>query len=422
MDSPEGTPTERASESVVGRDGDAGRPLRLVPPAVTPVTFADILTGVNDHINGRGRAAFRSNLVSMLDARNAGTYTSFRRALAGCFMELAETHQDEREAILIPAFCSSDYPDTIDGVGLTPIRYDVDPETLATDLSSLKEGLRQNPLAVVTVNVLGYGSPMERIVDLCDEHDAYLVEALGYALGTKYRDTLLGRYGDCSVLNFQQGKPIPIGGGMVVGQHDALDFQDTGRQAVEPNFVALCGYAALARPRPYYAYRKLSDVMTSLSLPSSRDTTHPEPKFGIEYAPPFATISNFQGSIGRRVLDQLADHQRHRQRAAQYYATELSDLNDVWHPTPVDGFSHLQYVRFPLLVETPELRARIKAALNEAGIQATTLYDWPILEADEFPGAARLQDAILTLPTHPYVDARDRRTIVETIRSVLRGN
>lgn len=422
MDSPEWATTETPPESTVRPGGAAARRWRMVPPAVTPLTAGSIRDGIIDHMRGRGRAGFRSDLVSMLTARNAGTYTSFRRALAGCFLELARTESGDRKSILIPAFCSSDYIDAIEGVGLRPLQYDVDPDTLAADVASVKEGLQQDPLAVVTINVLGYGSAMEKIARLCADQDAYLVEALGYALGTTYRDKRLGRFGDCSVLNFQQGKPIPVGGGMVVGQAESLEFQDANRPAVAPNALALSGYAALSRPRPYYAYRKLSEVIATLPVGVTRDTTHPEPKFDVEYSPPFATISNFQGSVGRRVLQDLDAHQTHRQRTAEFFARELRDLAPLGQPTPVDGLSNIQYVRFPLLVDTPALRTRIKQALKRNGIHATSLYDWPGIDSDEYPGAAQLQEAILTLPTHPYVDARDREVIVETIRTVVRAD
>jgi hypothetical protein len=104
---------------------------------------------------------------SFLDAENSATYTSFRRTLAGCFHELAANAEDDRREVLVPAFCSSDFPDAIEGVGLETVRYDVDPGTLAFDAASVEDGLRTDPLAVVAINVLGYGSPMADLADRC---------------------------------------------------------------------------------------------------------------------------------------------------------------------------------------------------------------------------------------------------------------
>lgn len=391
---------------------------RLVPPAITPLTFADLGAGAIGHLRGAGRDRFRRDVESALDADGSATYTSFRRALAGCFDELLDTAGRDRRDVLVPIFCSADFADAIEGVGLDPVRYDVDPETLSVDLASLESGLGPDTLAVVAVNVLGFGSPMDAVADRCRDRGVFLVEALGYALGTEYEDRPLGTFGDCAVLNFQQGKPIPIGGGMVVSQDPALVFEDEGRPAVDPNLSALAGYAALSHPRPYYAYSRLKDFLDAVGVSTGRDTTHPESKFEVEYAPPFATISDFQGAIAHRVFQRLPDHRRHRERTARFYAEALSDSPGVERVEPVTGLSKHQYVRFPLIAATESLRDRIRLALEAVGVQATTLYDWPVIDPDAFPGGARLQRGIVTLPTHPYVDERDRRIVVDTIRAV----
>ncbi|MGM0370907.1 MAG: DegT/DnrJ/EryC1/StrS family aminotransferase [Halobacteriota archaeon] len=391
------------------------RRMRLVPPAVTPLRASDIGAGLLGQFRNEGRDQFRRAIETSLDAEGSGTYTSFRRALAACLQELAR-QEDDRETVLVPAFCSSDFVDAIEGVGLEAVRYDIDPETLAADEDSVAAELRSDPLALVAVNVLGYGSPIAELAEQCGAHNTFLVEALGYALGTKYDQERLGTFGDCAVLNFQQGKPIPVGGGMVVNQNPALSFGDADRPAVDVNVGALAGYTVFSRPRAYYVYTRLRTLLDAAGL-SAPATTHPEQKFDVAYGGQFATLSNFQGTVAHRVFDRLDEHRRQRQRTARFYADELSDVAAVRHLSPVDGLAPLQYVRYPIRLESESLRDRIKASLVDAGIQATTLYDWPILDPATFPGAAALQRAILTLPTHPYVDEQDRQQIVAIIRA-----
>jgi len=394
---------------------------RLVPPAITPVESADIAAGILGQCRRRGRDRFRDEVESFLDAENAATFTSFRRTLAGCFRELAEDAPAQRSTVLVPAFCSSDFPDAIEGVGLDAVRYDIDPETMSLDMSAVRTALGPETLAVVVINPLGYGSPMATQEGQLEDRDVFLVEALGYALGTEYEGRRLGTFGDCSVLNFQQGKPIPVGGGMVVNRNPTLTFTDADRPRVGPNVGALAGYAAFSHPRPYYAYSRMKDILDEMGATDGRATTHPESKFEVAYAPPFATISDFQGTVASRIFGRLDDHRRQRARTAHHYATAVSAIPGLSYPVPIDGLAKHQHVRFPLLARTPELRDRIRDALLAAGIQATTLYDWPILDPETHPGASELQRAIVTLPTHPYVDDRDRRVVVETLRNVVRG-
>lgn len=392
---------------------------RLVPPAITPIESVDIAAGLFEHLRHRGRDRFRLDVKSFLNVEDAATYTSFRRTLAGCFHELADNAPAARSTVLVPAFCSSDYLDAIEGVGLEAVRYDVDPETFSLDSSSLGAKLGAETLAVVTINVLGYSSPMVDVQRRLADRDVFLVEALGYALGSAYEGRRLGTFGDCAVLNFQQGKPIPVGGGMVVSQNDSLRFGDDGRPAVGPNVGSLAGYAALSHPRPYYAYSRLSGVLEELGVSNAHVTTHPEPTFDVEYAPPFATISDFQGAIAHRVFERLERDRKQRARTADFYATAVSSIPGVSHPDPIDGLENHQHVRFPLLARTETLRDQIRDTLISAGIQATTLYDWPVLDPETYPGASELQQTIVTLPTHPYVDERDRQTVIEIVRDVV---
>lgn len=404
-----------------GKRRPAGRRARLLPPAVTPLTLRDVLAGLQSHRRGEGRDAFRDAVVGTLDGSSAGTYTSYRRALGACLSEIAARSAGP-ETVLVPAFCSQDFADAIEGVGLDVERYDVDPETLAVRVESVRANLDSDTLAVVAVNPLGYSSPMAAVADCCTEGDVALVEALGYAVGSSYRGRLLGTFGDCTVLNFQQGKPIPVGGGMVVSNDPSLEFGDEGRHAVGPNVAALAGYAVCSHPRPYALYAAVDGLVEASDLVDDRVTTHPGSKLDVAYEPPFETMSNFQCAVGKRVLDRLDEHRRARTRTAQFYAANLREVPHVDHIRAVDGLEDHQHVRYPLLVDSSSVRDEIRRALRDAGVQASVLYNWPRIDGERYPGAASLQRRILTLPTHPYVDERDRRLVVRTVRAVAASN
>lgn len=392
--------------------GRTGR-LRRVPPAVTPIRPRDLVAGAAAHLGNRGLDSFRTEIRTFLDAASVGSYTSFRRALAACLRELSRN--GEGETVLVPAFCSADYSDAIEGVGLEMVRYDIDPETLAAPPATF-DGLPEDVLAVVVVNVLGYSSEMEAIVARCDESETFLVEALGYGIGGNYEGTRLGKFGDCSVLNFQQGKPIPVGGGMVVSQRPSLVFGDTGRKPVGPNVGMLGGYAVCAHPTMYGVYDRVGKPIIDRIGGVERVNTHPESKVDVQYRPPYRTMSNFQGAVGSKVLERLPHHRRKRAQTAQFYREALGETTGISHVEPVAGLSNHQWVRYPLLFDSGQLREEVRATLSDHGIEATLLYDWPPLDSTQFPGARRVQQRILTLPTHPYVDSADREHIVRLIR------
>lgn len=391
------------------------RRLRALPTAVTPITAGDLLAGVAEHARGRGREALRDAVRERLDGETAATYSSYRRALAAALRELDAATAPTRSTVLVPAFCSSDFAAAVNGVGLDVRRYDVSARTLAADLESLRSRLDDDALAVVAVNPLGYGSDVAGMRERCDDAGAFLVEALGYALGATYEDRPLGTYGDLSVLNFQQGKPIPVGGGMVLTRNPALSVSDADRPSARPNLGALSGYAALGRPRPFAVYRRARAALAPRGEPAS---THPDAKGEVAYDGPFRTMSNFQGAVACRVLNRLPETRRRRAANARYYREAFRAFEHADLIEPLAGVGDHQWVRYPLLVASNELRGEIRRTLEKEGVQTPLLYNWPKVRRREFPGARALQRRVLPLPTHPYVDERDRRRIVATVEDV----
>lgn len=390
------------------------RSLRQVPPAITPVTGPTLAAGARDHLQGVGRRRFREQIRGFLDGDSAATYTSFRRALADCLQTLGS--EREGNTVLVPSFCSSDYPEAIEGLGFETARYDVDPETLSADLDCVRDHAFDDTLAVIAVNVLGYTSAMDELESLCSQRDTALIEALGYGIGTEYEGTRLGTFGDYSVLNFQQGKPIPIGGGMVVSQDPAVTFSDANRDPVGPNLGTLAGYALFSRPRLYGVFTRALKPVLSVLNGTDRPSTHPGSKFDVRYRRPYDTISNFQGAVGHRVFDQLPEHRRQRAQNAVFYRQELTEFPGVTPIEPVSGVSNHQHVRFPVRLDSTDRRNTLAKALGDAGIQASAMYDWPPIDPAVSGGGAKLQQQLLTLPTHPYVTDSDRRRVVRIFR------
>ncbi|NHN43183.1 hypothetical protein G9C85_16315 [Halorubellus sp. JP-L1] len=412
------TRTTTTGRSHPARDPPDSPAVRELATALTPVTAGDLLAGIVGQAGGRGRDAFVDAVKSHLGASSAATYCSYRRALGAAFSRLREHGGADRSVLLLPAFCSSDFADAADGVGLDVRRYDVDPRTLAADLESLRAALGEDVLAVVAVNVLGFGSDMTALESICTESDAALVEALGYALGASYDGRPLGTFGDLSVVNFQQGKPIPVGGGMVLSQRSDCSFSDAGREQSAPNVAALTGYALCSRPRPYYAYSRIAPALARVLGGTDELTTHPGSKFDVAYGEHSPTMSDFQGAIAGRVFDRLPETRRDRAATARAYADAFEGYEHVRGIQPIDGLEGHQWVRYPLVVSSNELRAEIKRTLAKHGVQAPLLYNWPKVRGREFPGARALQRRILPLPTHPFVDDDDVHRIVAIVHHV----
>lgn len=490
-----------------------GRATALQPVAVSPTTAGDIVGAGADHLGGRGRGRLRRRVTAYLGAADAATYTSFVRAIYACLEAIKGREGVEDGGILLPRYSCPDFAHAIDAAGLTRRYCDVDPGTLAIDAASLESTDDGDALALLAVNHFGLSNPMDRLVDICADRDLYLVEDLGYSIGAEYRGTRLGGFGDFAVLNFREGKAIPVPGGMVttrladvdLGRVEAVtrgdaadgepsgdgdrggdgrpvdevgDYEGVGSNGIDGRFgggsgvddgedsesgrgggggrlgsncdgagaegwresgdgddhderpvarpavhVAL-GYRAFSHPVPYRALEVASrlvgtDIRKRASMEDTTRRATDEFDCDFEPARPLAAMSNFDAALGRRVFDRLDRDRRCRNATARYYREALADCDGV---TPVRSLpgARPHYIRYPVLVDA-ERRADLLAALDAAGIEASTVYHGDGMRVDPaaFPGSARVCRELLTLPTHPRLDDDDRAAVVETVRNHL---
>jgi CDP-6-deoxy-D-xylo-4-hexulose-3-dehydrase len=103
-------------------------------------------------------------------------------------------------------------------LGLTPIMCGADPHTFGIDLDQLEEICeRENPDAVIFVQVLGVPHHKERLLQLKEKYGFTLLEDACAALGAAYGDgSKVGTVGDMSSFSFYFGHQLStIEGGMV---------------------------------------------------------------------------------------------------------------------------------------------------------------------------------------------------------------
>ena len=103
-------------------------------------------------------------------------------------------------------------------LGLEPIMCGADPETFGIDLDELEEICeRENPDAVIFVQVLGVPHHKERLLALKEKYGFLLLEDACAALGASYADgTMVGTIGDMASFSFYFGHQLStIEGGMV---------------------------------------------------------------------------------------------------------------------------------------------------------------------------------------------------------------
>ena len=130
------------------------------------------------------------------------------------------------------------FPTTLNPIlqnNLKPIFVDVDPHTYNIDADQIEEKITKKTRGIVLAHTLGNPIELEKIKNLCEKYNLFLMEDMCDALGGKYQDKFIGSFGDVATLSFYPAHHITTGeGGAVLTNNPKLkkimlSMRDWGR-------------------------------------------------------------------------------------------------------------------------------------------------------------------------------------------------
>jgi len=88
--------------------------------------------------------------------------------------------------------------------------------TLNADLKDVRRKITSKTSGMIAVHVMGNSCEMDELLDICKEHNLILIEDTCESLGSRYKDKLLGTFGDYGTYSFFISHHMTTGeGGMV---------------------------------------------------------------------------------------------------------------------------------------------------------------------------------------------------------------
>jgi len=134
--------------------------------------------------------------------------------------------------VIVPGLCWATDLAPLLQLGFNPILCDCNLEDLSLDLDHLENLIKKhNPSIVNLVSVLGLVPDMNKILELKEKYDFYLLEDVCESFGSKFENKNLGSFGDISVYSLYYGHHLStIEGGMICTSNEQIcDFLRMGR-------------------------------------------------------------------------------------------------------------------------------------------------------------------------------------------------
>jgi perosamine synthetase len=382
---------------------------RTIPPTAPPIKVNDLLHGAAGIFFGKGYASrLESEIKEHFDVRHVFFVSSGKAALALILVALKSL--SDKTQVVIPAYTCFSVPSAIVKAGLEITLCDVDPVSFDFDYNSLGAVMTSKTLCVVPNHLFGIPSDMDRIIDLCKDRGAFVVEDAAQAMGGRYKEKMIGTIGDVGFFSLGRGKNITCGsGGVIVTNSDTIanaiaggyaELREPGIATVLKNFFQLLFMSAFIRPSLYWFPAGLPFLGLGETI------------FHKDF--PIQKLSKRKAGLLRHWWDRLTQYNQIRTEAATYLSDRLRVKTLCQGAVP--------YLRLPVLVESPEARSRVYSLSRKKGLGISTMYPTPINEIEEikeafngkdFPSAKMIAERLLTIPTHHLVSEKDKESICE---------
>lgn len=305
------------------------------------------------------------------------------------------------DEVIVPALTFVACASTVRHSGAKPILCDIrGPHDLNIDVQDAARRITARTRAIVAVHFFGYPADLARLRELCDAHGLILIEDCSEAIGATVdagSSRKVGTVGDLAAFSFFSKNQLCVGeGGMVATQQEDLDAR-----------------VRLLR----------SHALTSGTWDRHRghDPAYDVIDIGMNYR-----MDEPHAALGFSRLPRLNASIAARREIVRSYREQLSGLPGLQIPWDEEAVQASSHFAFAILVSDRGRRDRLRAGLNEVGVQTTW---YPALHSfteyrgftpsDGLPQSLGAAERHCALPLGSSMDSEDVKVVVDAVRSTL---
>ena len=343
----------------------------LVPPSGKVIGAPELQHMVEASLDGwltagRFNAKFERELKSFIGVRHLITVNSGSSANLVAFASLTSQKLGDRavksgdEVISVAA----GFPTTINPIvqfGAVPVFVDIDLETHNINVDLIEDAISAKTKAIMLAHTLGNPCNIQKIRELCDKYNLWLVEDCCDALGAKYNGKHVGTFGDMATISFYPAHHITMGeGGAVYTNNSELikiaeSFRDWGRDCYcKPGVDNTCK-------------KRFSQNLGDLPPGYDHKYTYSHLGFNLK-------ITDMQAACGLAQLNRLPEFIKKRNNNYSYLKNKLRNLTDFINLPSATKNSEPSWFGFPITLKSEIDRAKLIEYLSLYKIGTRNLF------------------------------------------------
>jgi dTDP-4-amino-4,6-dideoxygalactose transaminase len=300
---------------------------------------------------------------------------------------------EKGDEIILPSFTFVSSANAFVSHGATPVFVDIELETLNLDLDLVENAITPKTKAVVAVHYAGHPCDLNRLKEICNRHQIYLIEDAAMAFGNTFEEFQLGGIGDFGVISFDVTKQISsIQGGLLIIKNEKFQKRANNIYHIGTNRSDFTEGIV-----PYYEW---VDVGSKFQM------------------------NELNAAILYEQLEQADDILEKRNRLSKLYYEELLPLESQQKLKLISqNLVESNYHEFYILLKDKLERDKFSSYLAEKGIESMFHYI-PLHNSkmgssfsnSKIKNTIEISDALLRLPLHTEIDEEDAKYITQTIK------
>tara|TARA_B110000003_G_scaffold262752_1_gene285729 strand:- start:7677 stop:9014 length:1338 start_codon:yes stop_codon:yes gene_type:complete len=285
---------------------------------------------------------FESNFSKLIGEGRAISFAACRMAFYSYMKILKIGNGDE---VIIQASNCSVMVNAVLRIGATPVFADIDINTLGTDPKSVSNLITSKTKLIVAQHSFGIPCEIDEIMKIANDHNIKVLEDCALTVGSKYKDVVIGNWGDAALFSIDHSKPLNcMIGGLLYLNNDKLYDQLKKFRDVMPNLnnkhqIAL--YKQFLFERKYYIpnnYSKakiielLNRILNKIRKPQvvflTDDYNHPSKLKNANYPFP-AKLPTFISQLGLYELKHFKKNKESKVQSLNEFITIFRKYNKL---------------------------------------------------------------------------------------------
>lgn len=359
--------------------------------AVSDVLQTDWIT------QGPTVARFEKKLASYVNSKYAVAVSSGTAALHLACLAAGIGPGDE---VIVPTLSFVASVNCVLYCGAKPVLVDVYEDTLTINVEETKKKITKKTKAIIAVDFAGHPADWDKLKRLSKKYNLTLIDDAAHALGSKYRDKMIGSIGELTTFSFHPVKTITTGEGGAITT-DKKEF-----------------YEKLIRLRHHGIYK-------SDSLGKKYGSWFYDIKdLGYNFR-----LTDIQAALGISQLAKIDKFIKRRREMWQRYNKAFDKTRKLILPMEKGNYSCAWHIYPIRIISNKITRKEFFDKLTTAGIGVQVHYT-PIhlfnfykrkfnYQKGSFPVAEKYYKSTLTLPLFPDLKPQDQDHIIRKVKEAL---